>query len=84
MVPAIVSRVAVYIGVGDFWGRNVIAAPPELRLQLAEGQGCLVLVEALECSIVPFVQPPVLFVGHPHLIYPLRYDVVREDRPFQN
>jgi hypothetical protein len=43
-----------------------------------------VLVEALECSIVPFVQPPVLFVGHPHLIYPLRYDVVREDRPFQN
>ena len=81
MVPSVESRMPIAVIVGDLGRGDVIAAAPELRLQLAEGERGLVLVEALQGSIVPLIQAPMLDMRDPHLIYFLRYDVVGEDRP---
>lgn len=49
-----------FVSFGQFWGRNIEASSPNLNLFLAVLFHSLELVEALESSIVSFVESPVL------------------------
>src|SRR5213078_4488359 len=67
--------------VGDFErGRlNVIAAPPDLDLLLAELLGRLGLVESLERAVMPFVEPPGARDRNPHQVHLIERDPERAD-----
>ena len=56
------------VGFLERWWRNVIATAPDQNLLVAELRGGLGFVEALERSVVAFVETPVLFHGNPELI----------------
>ena len=46
---------------------DVEAASPEVRLLIAVSCGSRLLVETLQCAVVPFVQAPVTLQRQPHL-----------------
>src|SRR6185295_1723690 len=49
--PPFVARV-------ECWWRDIVAAPPDQDLLIAEARGSLGLVQALQRAVVAFIQPP--------------------------
>lgn len=43
------------------WWRNIKASPPNLNLIFAVLLNCFDLVKTLQCSIMPFIKPPILY-----------------------
>src|SRR5262245_57352411 len=64
--------------------RNVVTAPPDLRLRLAVLRGGLGLVQSLQGAVVPLVQPPAPFDRNPELIQLVERDPTRANRALED
>ena len=64
--------------------RNVIAAPPDMNLVVAIFRRGFTLIEALQGTVVAFVQPPVANDRNPHQVHLVLDVPERTNRTLQN
>ena len=63
---------------------DVVAPPPDQHLLVAVLRRGLRLVQALQCPVVPLVEPPRVLHGDPHQVQLVQGDPQGADRPLED